>query len=381
MLLMFFLLALSIATVIAEDVPFVFSKDYASIAGYSLDQIRDISMSNEDLIGIPFEAFEEYNPNLVSRVEPRNAIVRHESVLLAQKYPGNHTIGQICSIFSYLQTGDNTSKGWSYINDPRGSNYYEYANESLQLGREVGYSGTGDCDDFAIVMSALIEAVGGTTRIVFAKHDNGDSGHAFAEVYLGQDDNQNSMIGRIVSWLMDHYATSKIYAHVNPDTREVWLNLDWSANHPGGRFYKSDKYEFYYIRPELEKTSINADASGKLREKRSDKTAYELFLRLRRLTDPEELDEALDVFDKALAATPTDIEADDIASTMYYILIRQGMYEEALRACEKVIEKNPRAPCVWYLKSEALKALGLNSEARAAYAHGEKLGYDPGCFV
>ncbi|WP_422573322.1 hypothetical protein [Methanothrix sp.] len=89
---MFFLLALSIATVIAEDVPFVFSKDYASIAGYSLDQIRDISMSNEDLIGVPFEAFEEYNPNLVSRVEPRNAIVRHESVLLAQKYPGNHTI-------------------------------------------------------------------------------------------------------------------------------------------------------------------------------------------------------------------------------------------------------------------------------------------------
>jgi len=92
MLLMFFLLALSIATVIGEDVPFVFSKDYASIAGYSLDQIRDISMSNEDLIGVPFEAFEEYNPNLVSRVEPRNAIVRHESVLLAQKYPGNHTI-------------------------------------------------------------------------------------------------------------------------------------------------------------------------------------------------------------------------------------------------------------------------------------------------
>jgi len=93
------------------------------------------------------------------------------------------------------------------------------------------------------------------------------------------------------------------------------------------------------------------------------------------------LDEALDVFDKALAANPTDIEADDIASTMYYILIRQGMYEEALRACEKVIEKNPRAPCVWYLKSEAFKALGPNSEARAAYAHGEKLGYDPGCFV
>ena len=78
---------------------------------------------------------------------------------------------------------------------------------------------------------------------------------------------------------------------------------------------------------------------------------------------------------------PTDIEADDIAASMYSIPAKQGMCEEALWAYEKAIEKNPRAPCVWYLKSEALKALGLNSEARAAYAHGEKLGYDPGCFV
>jgi len=48
----------------------------------------------------------------------------------------------------------------------------------------------------------------------------------------------------------------------------------------------------------------------------------------------------------ALAAKPTDIEADDIAASMYSILTKQGMYEEAHWACEKVIEKNPRAPCV-----------------------------------
>ena len=78
---------------------------------------------------------------------------------------------------------------------------------------------------------------------------------------------------------------------------------------------------------------------------------------------------------------PLIFEADDIAASMYSIPAKQGMCEEALWAYEKAIEKNPRAPCVWYLKNEALKALCRNSEASVAYAHGEKLGYKPGCFV
>lgn len=45
------------------------------------------------------------------------------------------------------------------------------------------------------------------------------------------------------------------------------------------------------------------------------------------------------------------LEADDIAASMYSIPTKQGMCEEALWACEKAIEKNPRAPCVWYLKT------------------------------
>ena len=115
-------------------------------------------------------------------------------------------------------------KGWLYINHPRGVNW-PYTNESIQVGRATGNVGSGDCDDFAIVMSALVESVGGTSQIVLAT--NGDLSHAFAEVYLGQDNLQDSPVEGIINWLINKYSTDKIYTHVDTDTKDVWLNLDW----------------------------------------------------------------------------------------------------------------------------------------------------------
>jgi len=250
-----FLIGLGLAT----DVPFVFSDNLTSVASYASDEIVEISTSSSDLDGVPKEAPPSSGSDqkeMEERVEPRNPIVRHEAALLAEKYPGDLNIEQICSIFNYLMNGDSTIKGWSYINDPRGGDYYEYANESLQIGKEGGYVGAGDCDDFAIIMSALMEAVGGTSRIIVASHDNGDAGHAFTEVYLGRDDGRDSNVECIINWLMDKFDAHKIYAHVDTDTKEVWLNLDWWADHPGGHFYEADEYAVYNIRDQFEKTPL-----------------------------------------------------------------------------------------------------------------------------
>ena len=45
--------------------------------------------------------------------------------------------------------------------------------------------GAGDCEDQAILLSSMIEAVGGTTRVYLT--DN----HAFAAVYIGNGDRCN----------------------------------------------------------------------------------------------------------------------------------------------------------------------------------------------
>jgi hypothetical protein len=138
-----------------------------------------------------------------------------------------------------MKYGDGINPGWLYIDDFYPEDYM-FANQSLIEGENRGSSGLGDCDDFAILMASLINAVGDTTRIVLAYND--DSGHAYAEVYLGRD---NTSVNRIVRWLFDE-TRQRIYVHRNISTNEVWLNLDWQEDpygrsYPGGPFFRADR--------------------------------------------------------------------------------------------------------------------------------------------
>jgi hypothetical protein len=242
---------------LAADVPFVYSDCFPSIAGYSSNTIEEISASSSDLVGVPLKSSPDrwgYQEEFDAKIEPDNIIIREEVAMLKEDFSGDPSISQICSILKYYRYGDNTTNGWHYLNDPRGLNW-AYANESLQIGKKTGYVGAGDCDDFAIVMSALVESIGGTSRIVLGI--NPANSHAFAEVYLGQDSSQDSNVKYIINLLMDMFETDKIYAHVDTDTKDVWLNLDWSADHPGGTFYKADEYVIYNNRNQIEKIPLS----------------------------------------------------------------------------------------------------------------------------
>ena len=197
-----------------------------------------------------------------ARVEPENPRVNDEAVVLALKYPGDLTVDQIASIYSYLKNGDDSKKGWGYVRDPRGIDYLRYANASLKLGDRANCVGGGDCDDFAILMSALVESIGGTTRIILARN-NSTGGHAYTEVYLGRLNDTNNQVDEIINWLKQKFNTNKIYTHIDTDTKDVWLNLDWGADetgnaHPGGPFYHGDKHIVLCIRDKLGKTTLKA---------------------------------------------------------------------------------------------------------------------------
>ena len=255
----------------AADVPFVFEKNTSGLANYTSSQLEKAHLLSHDLSGVPTVtqavdnetmAFPvtggssisegkvdknvgELKKALNSRVEPDNPAIHREAVVLAARYPGDHTIDQISSIYSYIKNGDGSKKGWSYVPDPRGIDYFMYDNESLSIGKDAGCAGAGDCDDFAILMSALVESVGGATRIIMA-HNNTSGGHAYTEVFLGQLNTQNSQVEGIIKWLMQKYNTDKIYTSVEIDTTNVWLNLDWGPDkngntHPGGPLYQGDK--------------------------------------------------------------------------------------------------------------------------------------------
>jgi hypothetical protein len=270
----------------AADVPFVFDRNAPVIANYTSSQIEKVHLSSQDLTGVPAitqaadnerMAFPvagggnisegkvdrnvgELKRLLESRVETGNSRVRDKATVLAAKYPGDHTIGQISEIYDYLKNGDSSRRNWAYVPDPRGIDYFSYANETLRNGEEADCVGAGDCDDFAILMSALLESVGGATRIILA-HNNSTGGHAYTEVYLGSLDSQKSQVEEVIGWLMQKYNADKIYANVDTETMNVWLNLDWGLDekgyaHPGGPFFKGDKHIELCIRDKFPKTPV-----------------------------------------------------------------------------------------------------------------------------
>jgi WD40 repeat protein len=228
--------------------------------------------SDDDIIAFPVtgggnspESQNEKNVGELKRsfdaaVEPNNPLVHEEAVVLALKYPGDLTIEQIASIYSYLKAGDGSTGGWGYVRDPRGLDYFNYANASLKLGDRANLVGGGDCDDFAILMAALIESIGGTTRIILARN-NSTGGHAYSEVFLGQISAQDNQVDGIIEWLREKYDAERIYTHIDSDTKDVWLNLDWGPDemgnaHPGGPFYQGDKHIVLCIRDKFIKTPL-----------------------------------------------------------------------------------------------------------------------------
>jgi len=266
-----------------EDVP-IFMNLALSPYLYDEDDLANLtySISSADLTGVPVVStlldskVIDLESNLTAgdlkrtfeeRMNPVTAdpIVINEAANLSRKYPGDRTIGQVCSIYEYLKCGDETTNKWVYVGDPHDLEYYRYPHETLSLSETR--SGIGDCDDFAILMSALINSIGGETRIVLAYDDEG-SGHVYSEVYLGKLGEQDQNVEKVILWTMRRYSNN-VYCHLNNETNEVWLNLDWwndnqGVAHPGGPFMRGVKHIVIYTEDSPDKSSINAQKPEKL---------------------------------------------------------------------------------------------------------------------
>jgi hypothetical protein len=264
----------------ALDVPFVFGEATSSLAGYTPGQFEKFSQDSPDLAGVPSASVPSENETLKFpivggsntpvganekkvadlkktldiKVQADSPSVVEEVGLAAGKYSGDYTIEQVSAIYDHLK------ENWHYLRDPRGVDYFKNASESLDLGKRNGCVGVGDCDDFAILMAALVESIGGTTRIILARN-NSTGGHAYSEVYIGQLNLTGDQVDEIIKWLKLEYEADKIFTHIDTDTEEVWLNLDWGADekgnvHPGGPFYQGDKHYVITIRDTFGKTQL-----------------------------------------------------------------------------------------------------------------------------
>lgn len=202
---------------------------------------------------------DDIKEDITKKINKLNDPVRKKGSILTGNLPGDKRIDQICSIYEYV------APNWGYKADWKGLEYFQYSNESLENGQEANKSGQGDCDDFSILLAALIESVGGTPRIIFAYGPLG--GHAYAQVYLGQDTGSNSKVSRMIEWLKSNYKNKDIYAVKDDETDDVWLNLDWwkdsKANedeveyYPGGPLFNANDYILAYSDDRVNWTSLN----------------------------------------------------------------------------------------------------------------------------
>lgn len=185
-----------------------------ALAGAIGGAVQAIAWGLVDIwMGIRVElAVDAGNPNtrgfVLSRVKPE-----HE---------GEYSIAQICDVWDYcVQT-------WHYFSDPVLDDFAP-ASDTIAMGLR------GDCDDFAALIAAAVRGLGGTA-MVRVEHTSTD-GHAYTLVYIGTD--ISDVAGNIL-YLMARYGVP--FSTVRQgglgllldSEAGVWLNLDWSANHPGG---------------------------------------------------------------------------------------------------------------------------------------------------
>ena len=158
------------------------------------------------------------------KVDPRSENVRALAASGAMEYPGEYNIYQVCSLFDHVKSNI------KYMTDPRGEDYWATPDETLKVS-------AGDCDDSAILLSSLVEAIGGSTRMYFTDT------HAFATVYIGKGEVAKENIDAVKKY----YGCVPVY--YTTDEYGSWLILDttsglYAGDLPAGAVPTDDSWIF-----------------------------------------------------------------------------------------------------------------------------------------
>jgi transglutaminase-like putative cysteine protease len=183
-------------------------------------------------VTVPIKSEQDKNlEKLIAAVDIDNETTNDYAVKLASRFPGEYNIDQVCNIYSYIV------KNWKYVNDSDKMENFRSASRSINNNL------AGDCDDFAILIAAMVESIGGDARISFAY--NNEVGHAFTEVFATNDRNEMQLLVNEINNLYN----DQFEIHFREDKDgKCWLNLDWFGNpqHPGNLYFDYVQRTIYY---------------------------------------------------------------------------------------------------------------------------------------
>ena len=143
-----------------------------------------------------YRNYYKYFDKINGLVDTNNAILKEKVNEITQGYGGDYNTAKLCAIFSWIY------ENIEYVNDT------EDIWNSPQYAIEYG----GDCEEFAMLMAAMVTIAGGTARVYLT--DN----HAFAAVYIGKD-------ASLLKYIDEYYNANFSYAFFK-DEMGYWLVAD-----------------------------------------------------------------------------------------------------------------------------------------------------------
>jgi hypothetical protein len=165
---------------------------------------------------------------IISAIEYQNPKVRNFAIMATSKYfKGLRGYSDYRTTIQCFAVFKEINRRWNYVSDPKQGDYIATARESLLYF-------SGDCDDHSVLMAASIRAIGGTPRLIHTK------GHMYPELLIGSihDLEKVNYLIKNVLFAKESYKKTLHY-HID-EYKQVWLNLDYTANYPGGPFLSQE---------------------------------------------------------------------------------------------------------------------------------------------
>ena len=173
---------------------------------------------------------------IVNAIDYKNPVVRDFAVEATNENFGNeqrNTKMKYRILVQCLAVFKKINENWNYVSDPQDEEYIAKASESVKLL-------AGDCDDHSILMAAAIKSIGGTPRLVYTE------GHIYPEILIGSKKDFEQISSLIRKKLFPEECGGRTIHYHKDASGDVWLNLDYTAGYPGGKFMGSDVIEALY---------------------------------------------------------------------------------------------------------------------------------------
>lgn len=151
----------------------------------------------------------------------RNFSVQHSLDYYDEYWPKYGKLVRYLSLYRYIR------EHFKYVNDSQRDEYFATPMETILNG--MG----GDCDDHSLLMTSCLQSIGAKTRIVLIR------GHAYPELYCGNEEDFE-LIKQAVVLLFNNPPVKELYYHEMKG--EYWINLDYTARHPGGPYLNDKVY-------------------------------------------------------------------------------------------------------------------------------------------